>query len=100
MDINPETATDEEIEAFNRAEKEKMDAKLAKQERNRAKKIEKKTAADFSGRGIEGKDRILCIATRKIGLDGGDTCEVDEEIMIPKDIAIKLQDAGAVKVKL
>jgi len=50
-------------------------------------------------RGISGADQIKVICVRRIGLDDG-TSDVGEEISIPKEIAAKLQDVGAIKVKL
>ena len=42
---------------------------------------------------------VDCITLRKIGLDSG-MSEVDQLVSLPKDVAKRLQDAGAVKVKL
>jgi len=50
-------------------------------------------------RGIDGQDQVMVICVRRIGLDNG-TSDVGEEVSIPKETAARLQDVGAIKVKL
>jgi len=50
-------------------------------------------------RGIAGPDQVIVICRRRVGLDGC-TSDIDEEVSMPKEIAGKLQDVGAIKVKL
>lgn len=42
---------------------------------------------------------VECIALRAVGLDDR-TCKIGEEISLPVEAARKLQDAGAIKVKI
>ena len=45
-------------------------------------------------------DFIRCIALRKIGINNDETSDIDEDLDVQKSLAGKLQDAGALKVKL
>lgn len=45
-------------------------------------------------------DFIRCVTLKRIGLNDGETSDVKEELDVSKAIAAKLQDAGALKVKL
>ena len=45
-------------------------------------------------------DKVACITLRKIGLSDEETSGINEEVMLDREVAIKLQDAGAIKVKL
>lgn len=50
---------------------------------------------------VKAVEKVECIALRKIGLEDEDrTCDIGEEIFLSREAAIKLQDAGAIKVKL
>lgn len=95
--VNPEEMTEEEIEAFNKKEAEKMEKRKDRQAMNRRKPRAKK--AEFQGTKKIGKGGVICICIRKIGTDDG-MAEVGEEIDLERDIAAKLQDSGAIKVKL
>ncbi len=43
---------------------------------------------------------IECITVRKIGLEDGSTSGVNQDVKLEKKVAIKLQEAGAIKVKI
>jgi hypothetical protein len=98
--FNPETATEEEIKEESERQQKEVSEQEATQASNRAKASRAKPKKSFKGRGIKGKGQIVVIAVRKIGLDDGETSEAGEEISIPKDVAIRLQDNGAIKIKL
>ena len=95
--VNPEQMTDEEIEAFNKQEAAKMEKRKDRQAMNRRKPRAKKV--EFAGTKKIGKGGVICICVRKIGTDDG-MAEVGEEIDLEREIAAKLQDSGAIKVKL
>lgn len=51
--------------------------------------------------------KITCIAVRRIGVEGHtsirgfqDMVEVGEKVELPRDLASKFQDIGAIKVKI
>lgn len=44
-------------------------------------------------------ETVSCIALARVGLEDR-TCRIGEEIELSREAAIKLQDAGAIKVKL
>ena len=92
--------TDEEIEAFNNAESEKMAKLKEKQAKNRAKPRDNKPRNTEVIRGVKGKAPVKVVARCKIGLDDGETSEVGETISLPKAVAQILQDAGKITVKL
>ncbi len=92
--------TDEEIEAFNDAEEKKDKARKSRQAANRIKRMKPESRDKTIIRGIKGPSQIKVETIKKVGLDKEETSEVGETISIPKEIAIRLQDAGAVKVKL
>jgi len=49
----------------------------------------------------EAKEKMVdCITVRKIGLPNGETSEENQEVSIPVEMAKKLQDVGAIKVKI
>ena len=103
QDINPLTMSDKEIEEFNEKERKRMNDRI--KEQGSAERIRKALAPRDTSitRGIKGEGRrVTCITKRKIGLDDPEqgTSEIGEEILLPRDIADKLQDAGAIKVKL
>ena len=100
--VNPEEMTDEQIAEFNAQEAERMEKRKQAQDGNRAKRTAVEPRDESIIRGINGPDRIRVIAKRKIGLDDPEicTCDIDEEIDIPRQIAERLQDNGVIKVKL
>lgn len=100
MAVDPENMTDEEIADFNKKEAEKAAKRKARQEKNRAKKLEVEERDTSIIRGIDGEDPIRVVCIRRIGLTNNEMSEEGEELDIPKEIAIKLQDAGAIKIKL
>lgn len=82
------------------AENDRLDNLLAKQEKNK-RRGRKPVEVNTSGmRGIKGDTKVICVTKRKVGLDNNVTSEVGEEIYLTKEIAEKLQDVGAIKVKL
>lgn len=91
--------TDEQKEAEN----ERVEKLQAKQEKTRRRRTKAQILEDMrpkSMRGIKGEDEVICVTTRPVGLDNNVTSGVDEEIFLPKVVAKKLQDVGAIKVKL
>ena len=96
-----ENMTDEEIEAFNEEEAQRKQDLLDQQAKNRKSKNKAVPERDKTIiRGIAGDDQIRCISLRRIGLDNDEMSDIDEPIDLPKTIAGKLQDAGAIMVKL
>ena len=91
--------SDEEIALFNAAETARMNSLQAKQSKNRSKeKISKPVATSM--RGVQGKDQVICISVRGVGLDNNELSVPGEELSLPKEFAKRLQEAGAIKVKL
>ena len=98
--FDPSKMTGEQIATFNAAEKEKQDELFRRQEINRTNNAPFKPRDENIIRGIEGKDQIKCVTARKVGLDDGVTSDINETISIPKSVAKKLQDSGAIKIEL
>jgi hypothetical protein len=91
--------SDEAIEKYNAEQKEKFEERKAKQARNRSKAVNPIDRDRSVVRGISGPGQVKCISVRKIGLDDG-ISDAGEVISLPKEIASRLQDCGAIKVAL
>lgn len=98
--IDPETMSDEEIATYNKAQKAKQAERMRQQEINRS---QASAGADRDTdiiRGIAGDDLVRVVAVRKIGLEDNQTSDIGEPLDVPRDIARRLQEAGAVKVEI
>ncbi len=95
-----ENMTDEEVDAFNAEQAAKKKALVSKQAVNRERAKANKPRDESVTRGIKGKDQIECECLKRVGLDNNETSDIGEVISIPKEIASRLQDAQAIKVKL
>ena len=98
--VNPEDMSAEEIEKFNAEQKEKQAKRMRQQERNRSKASVAPERDTKVIRGITGSDRVRVVAVRKVGLEDNQTSDVGEPLDLPRDIARRLQEAGAVKVEI
>lgn len=98
--ITHKDMSDEEITEFNQAEQARLSDLAAKQSRNRSKEIVKKPIDESIVRGVAGDDQVRVICVRGVGLDNNELSFKGEELSLPKEFAIRLQDAGAIKVKL
>jgi hypothetical protein len=98
--ITPKDMSDAEISVFNQAEQDRLSDLAAQQSRNRSKEIEKQPIDGSIVRGVAGDDQIRVICVRGVGLDNNELSFKGEELSLPKEFAIRLQDAGAIKVKL
>ncbi len=97
--VVPANMSDEEIEAYNEAESARIEKRKRQQDINKrkAKPVERDTTVI---RGIKGKDRVRVKAVRKIGISDTETCDIGEVLDIPREIAKKLQEVGAITIAL
>ena len=92
--------SDEEIALFNAAETARMAKLQTKQSKNRSKERPLKVVGNTGIRGVKGKDQVVCISVRGVGLDNNELSIAGEELSLPREFAIRLQEAGAIRVKL
>jgi hypothetical protein len=98
--VVPKEMTDAEVAAFNQAEQERRADLMAQQTRNRSKEVVKTEVDESIVRGVAGDDQVRVVCVRGVGLDNNELSFAGEELSLPKEFAIRLQDAGAIKVKL